>query len=222
MKHNPLVSVSMITYNHELYIERAINGVLMQEIDFEIELIISNDNSPDNTDTIIRRIIQEHKNAHWIKYIIHTHNVGMMLNSFHNIQQCSGQYIAFCEGDDEWTDPLKLQNQLAEMNRYPNCQMSFHPARVFFGLSKTSELYAFHGLKKRLFTTREVIMAGCDFCPTAALMVKASAIKPLPDFYTNAPVGDYFVQVLASLHGGALYINRVMSVYRRNMSSLWR
>ena len=121
LKGKPLVSVSMITYNHEKYIEEAINGVLMQVTDFEIELIISNDNSLDQTDAIIQHIIKEHPKGYWIKYIKHEKNLGAMQNLVDNFKQCTGEYIAICEGDDYWTDPSKIQKQvnfLQENNDY--------------------------------------------------------------------------------------------------------
>ncbi len=107
------VSVCMITYNHEKYIREAIEGVLMQECDFEVELIVANDCSIDTTDKVIQDILQIHPRASWIKYIKHKVNIGMMPNFFDAMQQCQGKYIALCEGDDYWTDSLKLQKQVA-------------------------------------------------------------------------------------------------------------
>ena len=221
MNCKPLVSVSMITYNHEEYIEEAILGVLTQETSFDIELIISNDNSPDLTDLIIRRIIKEHPKAFCIRYIKHNENIGAMPNSLHNLQLCGGKYIALCEGDDCWTDPLKLQIQINEMQRQPHCDMSFHAAEVFSGSKRTNRVIAFHSLKTRVFSSRDVIMGGGDFCPTASIVIKRSIIEGLRDFLQQAPVGDYFVQVMGSLKGGALYLNRVMCAYRRDTPFSW-
>lgn len=106
------VSVCMITYGHEEFIEEAINGVLMQEANFDIELIICNDASPDNTDVIIKKIIENHPRGNWIKYTKHERNLGMMPNSIFALKACTGEFIAPCEGDDYWIDPLKLQKQV--------------------------------------------------------------------------------------------------------------
>ncbi|MET0945569.1 MAG: glycosyltransferase family 2 protein [Flavobacterium sp.] len=106
------VSVIMITYGHEDFIEQAINGILMQECDFEVELIIANDCSPDKTDEVIRKIIKNHPKSSWIKYTNHQSNLGMIPNFIWAIQQARGNYIAICEGDDYWTDSLKLQKQV--------------------------------------------------------------------------------------------------------------
>lgn len=108
----PMVSVVMITYNHEKYIEEAIEGVLMQTITFPIELIIANDNSPDNTDDIVKNILKNHSKSFIIRYINQKENKGMIANFIDALSQCSGKYIAFCEGDDYWVDHLKLQRQV--------------------------------------------------------------------------------------------------------------
>jgi len=111
------VSVCMITYNHENYIEEAINGVLMQNCDFEIELIIANDASTDKTDEVIQNIIKNHSKASWIKYTRHQQNLGMIPNFIWALRRCKGKYIAICDGDDYWTSPFKLQKQVDFLDR---------------------------------------------------------------------------------------------------------
>lgn len=108
----PTVSVVIITYAHENFIEEAIKGVLNQECDFEVELIIANDCSPDKTDDVIQNVIKTYKNSTWIKYIKHKKNIGMMPNFIFALREAQGKYIALCEGDDYWTNPLKLQKQV--------------------------------------------------------------------------------------------------------------
>ena len=115
-----VVSVVMITYNHEKYIQQAIEGVLMQQVNFPVELIIADDASPDQTESIVNKIIAEHTNGHWIKYTKHITNKGMNHNFLWACQQAKGKYIALCEGDDYWTDPYKLQKQLDFMEANPS------------------------------------------------------------------------------------------------------
>lgn len=119
MKDRLMVSVDMITYLHAAYISEAIEGVLMQETNFEFELIIADDCSPDNTEAVVRVIINNHPKGHLIKYFRHENNVGMNANASFAINQCTGKYIAICEGDDYWTDPLKLQKQVDFLEAKP-------------------------------------------------------------------------------------------------------
>ena len=100
MKQKPTVSICMITYNHQDFIEDAILSVLNQKCNFEIELIVSNDCSTDQTHQIVTKIIQTHTNSNVIRYINHEKNLGMMPNFIQTLQKCSGKYIAICDGDD--------------------------------------------------------------------------------------------------------------------------
>ena len=87
MSQKQRVSVVMITYGHENYIRQAIEGVLMQEGDFELELIIANDCSPDNSDTIINKIISDNTSGHQMKYFKHNQNLGIMPNFYFALEQ---------------------------------------------------------------------------------------------------------------------------------------
>jgi glycosyltransferase involved in cell wall biosynthesis len=118
------VSVIMITYKHEQFIAKAIEGVLMQKCDFEVELIIADDCSPDKTEEKVFQIIKNHPKNSWIKYTKHKTNKGMISNFNWALNQCKGKYIAMCEGDDYWTDPLKLQKQVDFLEKTRNIQLA--------------------------------------------------------------------------------------------------
>ncbi|MDM1033761.1 glycosyltransferase family 2 protein [Myroides odoratimimus] len=113
----PLVSVVMITYNHEHFIREAIESILNQDVNFEFELVLSNDNSTDSTDMIIRDIIFNHKKGSLIRYFNHDTNLGMSPNFVFSLSQARGVYIAFCEGDDYWIKKDKLQLQVDFLRR---------------------------------------------------------------------------------------------------------
>ena len=110
MKDKIVVSVCMITYNHENYIREAIEGVLMQKTNFPIELIIGEDCSTDNT----RAIVIEYANKYpqTIHTLLTVENVGMTKNFYKTLKAATGKYIALCEGDDYWIDSQKLQKQV--------------------------------------------------------------------------------------------------------------
>ena len=131
-KH-PVVSVHMITYNHEPYIRQAIEGVMMQKTDFEFELVIGEDCSQDKTREICFeyqkkypdriRILWWHENLRKVK-----HPAGG--NGKRNLAHCRGEFIAFCEGDDYWIDPLKLQKQVEVMRTRPNVSFCFAGGQI--------------------------------------------------------------------------------------------
>ena len=107
----PVISVAMITYNHEPYIAQAIDGVLQQETSFPLELVIGEDCSTDRT----RQIVFDYQRKHpaVIRVLVSENNVGGCRNVVRVEAACRGKYVAFCEGDDYWHDTHKLQRQVA-------------------------------------------------------------------------------------------------------------
>jgi len=126
---DPLVSISCITYNHELYIRDAIEGFLIQETEFPFEVLIHDDASTDRTADIIREY--EFRYPAIVKPIYQTenqHSKGVGISSTFNYSRASGEFIARCEGDDHWIDKTKLHTQVAALRMHPTCDISFHPA----------------------------------------------------------------------------------------------
>ncbi|HVG14699.1 MAG TPA: glycosyltransferase [Chitinophagaceae bacterium] len=121
----PLVSVMTLTYNHGKYIRQCLEGILMQQTNFRFEIIVGDDCSTDNTQSIIREF--EEKYPDIVKPIYHQKNVGALRNAFeYCYPRLTGKYIALCEGDDYWTDPFKLQKQVDFLEQHTECVISFH------------------------------------------------------------------------------------------------
>lgn len=120
MQIKTLVSVVMIAYEQEKFIRDAIGGVLMQKINFDLEFIIADDNSQDNTQSIVQSF-SSHPNFHWIKYTKQPENIGMMANFIWALNEAKGKYVAVCEGDDFWIDINKLQNQFDFLESNSQC-----------------------------------------------------------------------------------------------------
>ncbi|MCQ9640302.1 glycosyltransferase [Chryseobacterium sp. WG14] len=117
----PLVSVIMLTYKHAPYLKQAIEGVLAQKTDFPIELIICNDNSPDYSDAIISEYAARFPDL--IRYFNHKENIGFVENQRFAFGKAQGKYLAYCEGDDYWTDHEKLQFQYDFLEANPDYVM---------------------------------------------------------------------------------------------------
>ncbi len=118
MEEKKKISVWMITYNHEHFIREAILGVLSQQCSYDIELVITDDCSTDNTEAVVKSL-QSHPRGGIIKYIRQPINKGILCNAILNLENCNGDYIAMCEGDDYWIDPLKLQKQFNILENNP-------------------------------------------------------------------------------------------------------
>lgn len=104
------VSTCIITYNQESYIKECLDGAINQQLNCDYEIIIGDDCSNDNTSVICENYAKKYPDI--IKYFKRKENLGMMGNWIETIKNCSGIYIALCEGDDYWTDPYKLQKQV--------------------------------------------------------------------------------------------------------------
>ena len=105
----PLISVMILAYNIEEYIEQSVHGALMQECAYSFEIVICDDCSTDNTRNICERLQQEFPDK--IRLIFNEENKGVIRNYYETMAQCRGKYVADCSGDDYWIDPKKLQMQ---------------------------------------------------------------------------------------------------------------
>lgn len=122
MTNTPKISVVMLTYNHAAYLKKAIEGVLQQKTNFEFELIICNDASPDDSDEIIMSFLPKHSKI--IKYFKHKKNINFIENQRFAFKKATGDYLAYCEGDDYWTDLYKLQFQYDFLEKNPEFVMT--------------------------------------------------------------------------------------------------
>ena len=119
-RETPLVSICCIAYNQEQYIRETLDGFLKQKTSFPFEILIHDDASTDHTADIIREYAAKHPGI--VKPICQTenqHSKGIPVGVTFNYPRAQGKYIALCEGDDFWTDPLKLQKQFDFMEANP-------------------------------------------------------------------------------------------------------
>jgi len=131
----PLVSVHMITYNHAPFIREAIEGALQQKTNFPFELVIGDDCSTDGTRELL--IEQQKRYPETIRLVGTNQNVGCIKNCYRTLKACRGKYVAFCEGDDYWHHPLKLQKQVDYMETHADCGMVHSSYDVYEMRSKT-------------------------------------------------------------------------------------
>lgn len=115
---DPKLSVILITYNHEKYIRKALDSVLSQKTDFPFEVVIGDDCSPDDTKNIVREYQKNYPDQ--VRLVHREKNTGRpTLNVYETTMKCRGQYLAYLEGDDYWTDTKKLQKQMDFLESHP-------------------------------------------------------------------------------------------------------
>jgi glycosyltransferase involved in cell wall biosynthesis len=221
MIEKPVVSVSMITYKHEAFISEAIHGVLKQKTTFEVELIIADDCSPDNTEAIVMEIIKTHPNGHWIKYFRHQKNIGMQANGVFASKTCSGKYVAICEGDDYWTDPAKLQKQYDFLEENDDHLLCAHKivernGHQFHSIENNKTEYSF---------TDFSVTGSCNGVYTCSMMFRNS--PKILDFFLSDWIlyldgGDHLLLLLSTINGHKVkLLNEVMGVYRIHEGGVW-
>ena len=214
--HNnlPLVSVIMITYGHEKYIQKAIEGVFLQKTNFPIEFIIANDCSPDNTDELVKEIIKRSPPNIQVRYTKHETNKGMNPNFIWAYQQALGKYVAVCEGDDYWTDENKLQKQVDFLEQNPDYSISCHNIFLLNGDTLSSESPYDKENTQETYTLND--LASRNLIPTLSVVFRYFDIN-FSDWYLSSPMGDYPLMLWIAQKGKIKYFKEKMAVYRQNV-----
>ena len=234
----PVVSVCMITYNHESYIRQAIEGVMMQKTDFEFELVIGEDCSQDKT----REICFEYQKKYpeKIRVLWWRENVskaGLGGNGQRVRARCRGEFIAFCEGDDYWIDPLKLQKQVDVMRKHPCVGICFCGANMYWQSDMRFEPWNPGGFEPGLIHGRKFLiyhMFGADpardpggetFVMTATILIRKSyldaALSKFKDVFSwRLYLGDKTLLYSISSLSDVFFLADKVAVYRRACSGI--
>jgi glycosyltransferase involved in cell wall biosynthesis len=217
------VSVAVITYNQEKFIAQAIESVLMQEADFDYELIIGEDCSTDRTREIV---VDYHKRfPDKIRLLLPEQNLGAVKNFFRTIQSCRGQYVALLEGDDYWTSPHKLQKQVDFLDTHPECALCFHPVRWFYEDAQSPgngwpEHNSVWPQPYRETSTIEDLLRDM-FIQTASVVLRNGRLASYPEWLYTLRMGDWPLCTLYAQHGSVACLNEVMSAYRNHQDGIW-
>lgn len=215
------VSVLCATYNHEKYIRAAIDGFIKQKTDFQFEVIIHDDASTDRTSDIIKEYQKRYPDI--IKPIFQKENQyskGVKIIKDYLLPKANGEYIALCEGDDYWTDELKLQKQFDALNRHPEIDGCAH--KVEIRNSETGNVLGYMAPLQynAIIPVEKVIEGGGEFVATNSLMYRKNVWNRNYAF-TEIMALDYVTQIMISLKGGLLYFDDCMGVYNNLSSGSW-
>lgn len=218
---NKLISIICITYNHEKYIEKAINSFLMQKGNIIFEIIIHDDASTDKTSEIVKKFERKHPKI--IKGIYQSENQYSKGKKvfLEALKYASGKYIANCEGDDYWTDPYKLQKQITYMESHNDCSMCVHSAITINENGKKCLRKIQPSNNDRDYYVEEIIKKGGGLFSTNSFFERRSISMNKPLFYYTSPVGDYPTMIHSSLNGYVHYMSDNMSAYRIGVSGGW-
>ncbi len=209
------VSLLIITYNQERFIGQAIDSALAQQVSFPIEILVGDDFSTDRTRDIIREYEQRHPGL--VRGVFHPRNLGKNggINFLETLKQAKGEYYAVMDGDDYWTNPLKIQKQTDFLDRHPDCSTVFHNALITYEDGTPS--YILNGPDTKPFFTLDDLIGEDEiwFMATSSTMYRNS-IKEYPDWFKESVSGDIPRLILKAKQGKIGYLPEVMSVYRKN------
>lgn len=215
----PKVSILCITYNHVDYIEKAIEGFLMQKTDFPYEIIIHDDASTDGTTEIVKKYESKYNNIRLICQDENKYSKGVKIFGEILLPLSQAEYIAICEGDDFWTDENKLQIQANILDRHQDCTMCYHLTDelcVTDNSLRKGAPYLWTGKYSiNRFNRRRTIIMTCS------LFARRAALAPLPNYYFNSAVGDLPLQLHLLSKGKGYYLNKNMATHLYMTPGSW-
>ncbi len=194
----------------------------MQKTDFPFEVLINDDCSTDNTTNIIKEYEKKYPNI--IKPIYQKENQfskGIFLNSTFNFPRAKSKYIALCEGDDYWMDPLKLQKQVDFLESNPLYNGCFHDCMIIYEGKKSNEKQHLRIGNRKIEEEIDLVsIIDENNIATASIMYKNS-IEEIPKYWKETSKGDYALMVAITEQGKIKYLPEVMSVYRVHDGGVW-
>ncbi|WP_066401789.1 glycosyltransferase family 2 protein [Flavisolibacter tropicus] len=206
------VSVWITAYNHERFIEQALDSVLRQKTNFDFEVVIGEDCSSDRTREIILRYKAQYTDK--IKLFLPDKNLGVNPMFYASFPLCDGDYIAWLDGDDYWTDDYKLQKQVDFLEQNPEFVMCTHKLYVqdeILNISYESEDEG--GDNENILTIRDFLEIRNPVFPVSVIHRNVLGGK-LPEWFKTLPFADLGFYFLLFKYGVVKQLKDNMAVYR--------
>ena len=216
-----MVSIVCNTYNQGKYIRNAIDSFLMQQADFEYEILIHDDASTDCTPDIIKEYEKRYPDK--VKPIYQKENQysqGIRITTTFQVPRARGKYIALCEGDDYWTDSSKIQKQVDVLEKNPGVDMCAHAAIKVNSVTGNTIQEISPYSNKTIASVEDVIMGEGGFFATNSLMYRKEIDESIPSFREDYSL-DYTLQIHGALRGGIIYLPEKMAAYRWMSDGSW-
>lgn len=213
------LSIIVVTYNHEHYIDKALEGLLNQQFEGTAEIIIADDSSTDQTISLIQQY--EKKGIKYpFKYLDNSVNLGITKNYQRAFQACSGKYVVILEGDDYWISPFKLQQQIDFLNTHWECNLC--SVNYFVFQESIAHYYPriAIGNTYRLISARELI-ADNIVGNFSTCMYRKSALDNLPKELYETTSYDWIINICIARESLIGFLETPMSVYRLQQSGTW-
>lgn len=219
--NKPIISISCITFNHESFVRECLDGFFMQQTEYPFEILIYDDASTDKTADIIREYKAKYPDI--IHAILQTENQWSKgvrgIASRFNFSRARGKYIAMCEGDDYWTDPLKLQKQVDFLEANEDYVLVHHNAIAIDEKGRIIEKSVLPKKKLKDYSQKELSRG--PHILTLSLCFRSIAFKPPKEVY-EVFNGDTFIFSILGNFGKAKYDSSIKpAAYRKHSGGIW-
>jgi glycosyltransferase involved in cell wall biosynthesis len=215
ISRQPKASVRIITHNHAHFIAEALDSVLVQQVDFPLEIVVGEDCSSDGTTQIVLDYQKRHPDR--IRVLLAKENLGKhtgngRLNLIRTLEACRGEYIALLDGDDYWTNPQKLQKQIGFLESHPSYSASCHQTQLINADGSLGKVYgAFNKMDLQVTDT----IATRSPWHTSSFVFRRRCFK-LPVWFCNVVSADMATFTIVASKGPIRAFPEVMSVYRKH------
>ena len=231
MSNDIIVSVNCLVYNHAKYLRKCLDGFVMQKTNFKFEVLIHDDASTDGSQDIIREY--EEKYPDIVKPIYQKENQyskHILISKTYQYPRVKGKYIAFCEGDDYWTDPYKLQKQFDIMEKNPNCSICVHRVKdVLENGEDSGKCHPNFPMEEGVINLKKYLDIASNYSSypfqTTSYFMRMDETNELafnpPPFFEKFGVGDVPTMLFALTKGDMYYLDEAMSCYRLMAVGSW-
>ncbi len=202
----PLLSVLMITYNHEKFIGRSIESVLAQKTNFNFELVIGDDHSSDHTLQVAQKYADKYPDR--INLLSHSSNMGVIPNFEHTLKRCKGKYIAMLEGDDRWIDEQKLQRQVNFLEENPDYALcgghtvsESNNKTFIYGLIKIFKFLRQKTFRLQKYEVDDVMIS--NHFKTLTVVFRAELMRePMHPAFYKSTILDWLIYISLGMNSG--------------------
>lgn len=226
MSLNPKISILIITYNHEKYIEECLDSIINQKLEYDYEIIIGEDNSPDKSREILKKYERKYPNI--ITCIYRDENIGACNNLYDILVKARGEYILIIEGDDYISNPQKLKKQVEMLDNNTGIIGCYHIVEDI-QLNKLIRTYPSSEIlntnkEKDLKSPVELLKMLRKFSFIGILHINSIMFRNTIDFSqqtikeiltSTKMIGDILIQLILLQNGELKFLEEKMSVHRR-------
>lgn len=216
VRTDPLISVVCCTYNHEAFIEKALESIVGQETEFSFEVIVADDASTDGTQNIVERYAQAY--PHIIRTILRSRNVGVGQNYFDALCSVRGTYVALCDGDDCWLDIHKLQKQTQFLERHPDYTICCSDVlRHYPGGEKEDSVFSVRSYlpgrmrRKKALSFEDLLT--CRFIASSTCIMRWKMRNNVPQWLKRHCVIDFPLTLIHAMLGKIKVFDEVFAQY---------